>query len=158
MRECSSYIHLYVQMGYKNSLGAKCQHCVFGLGVEGDGFFILNKDCVLTGRWEKKKKKKEEETCFKCMACNVCCSASLQLQHLLFQVERKNIQALECVKKKKKKVQREGSYLHRRCFLEWRVEGCLQQQCLHLGKPLSSVCPERDCRQYEFMEFVNAYL
>lgn len=103
MRECSSYIHLYVQMGYKNSLGAKCQHCVFGLGVEGDGFFILNKDCVVTGRWKKKKKKKEEETCFKCMACNVCCSASLQLQHLLFQVERKNIQALECVKKKKKK-------------------------------------------------------
>lgn len=49
----------------------------------------------LYAHWKvEKKKKKEEETCFTCMACNVCCFANLQLQHLLFQVGRENIQAL----------------------------------------------------------------
>ena len=47
-------------MGYKNSLegiqGAKCQCYIFGLGVEGDDFFVSNNDYVLTRRWGKKKR------------------------------------------------------------------------------------------------------
>jgi len=49
-------------MGYKNSLegiqGAKCQCYIFGLGVEGDGFFVSNKDYVLTRRWGEKKRRR----------------------------------------------------------------------------------------------------